>query len=270
MSFFSPWILGDTRSSGEKIGVVSIEGIITGSEKTIRQLKKYEKDDSVKGIILRIESPGGGVGASQEIYSEVLRIKKKKKIFVSLGGLAASGGYYIACGADKIFANSGTITGSLGVIMAFSNIEGFLKKVGLKTVVVKSGRYKDIGQPSRAMSESEKKILQTVSDDIHVQFKKAVSLGRDLPFADVEKFADGRIFSGRMAKEIGLVDELGGREAAIQSLARSVGIQGVPQVIESKGKKNFLLKLLTSRFSSFFQTENVVFTSGAQFLFQGI
>src|SRR3989338_536104 len=186
--------------SREKLALVRIEGVITESEDIVRQIKKYREDAAINGIVLRIDSPGGAVGPSQEIYKEVLRTTEGKKVVASMGGLAASGGYYIACAANKIFANPGTITGSIGVIMAFSNFEELMKKLGLKTIVIKSGKFKDTGSPVRELTGDEKKILQGVSDDIHGQFIEAVAKGRNLKIESVRELADGRIFSGRQAR----------------------------------------------------------------------
>ena len=229
---------------GDKIAVVDIKGMITSSRDIVEQIDKFNEDKDVKAIILRINSPGGGVGPSQEIYREVLRAKEKKKIVASMESVGASGGYYVACASDVIVANPGTITGSIGVVMEFSNIEDLLKKIGLQSYVIKSGKHKDIGSPVREMTPEERSILQGVIDSVHSQFVRAVAEGRNMEEGKVEQIADGRIFSGEQAKELGLVDRLGGLQDAIEIAAEMVGIKGKPTVIYPKKKKLSLYELL--------------------------
>ena len=229
---------------GDKIAVVDIKGMITSSRDIVEQIDKFNEDNDVKAIILRINSPGGGVGPSQEIYREVLRAKEKKKIVASMESVGASGGYYVACASDVIVANPGTITGSIGVVMEFSNIEDLLKKIGLQSYVIKSGKHKDIGSPVREMTPEERSILQGVIDSVHSQFVRAVAEGRNMEEGKVEQIADGRIFSGEQAKELGLVDRLGGLQDAIEIAAEMVGIKGKPTVIYPKKKKLSLYELL--------------------------
>jgi protease-4 len=177
------------------------------------------------------------VGPSQEIHREVVRAKEKnKKIVTSMGAVAASGGYYVACASDLIVANPGTITGSIGVVMQFSNFEELLKKIGVKGIVVKSGEYKDIGSPFREMTPEEKRIMQEALDNVHQQFIQAVAQGRNLDRAKVVSIADGRIMTGEQAKQIGLVDKMGNLEDAIDEAAKLVGIEGKPQVLYPKKK----------------------------------
>ncbi len=199
-----------------QVGVVEVEGVIVDSKKIIEQLDDFHEDGSIKAIVLRINSPGGGVGPSQEIHDEVRRIDADKPVVVSMGSVAASGGYYIAAPARVIFANPGTITGSIGVIMEFTNVQELLEKIGLHSQVVKSGKHKDIGSPVRPMTEEDRALLQALIDDVHTQFVDSVAAGRQLEVQKVRTFADGRIFTGRQARELGLVDELGGLEAAIR------------------------------------------------------
>lgn len=234
---------------GNKIALIRIEGVILDSKDTIEELKKHGRNPSVKGIVLRIDSPGGAVVPSQEIYEEIKKIRDggKKTIVTSMGSVAASGGYYIAAGTEKIIANPGSITGSIGVIMELANIEGLLKKIGIEPVVIKSGEHKDIGSMFRGMTEDEKKLLQTLMDDVHNQFIEAVAKGRGLKVEVVRALADGRIFTGRQAKEIGLVDELGNLEDAIKITAKLAKIEGEPKVIE-RGKKISILDLMKNRF----------------------
>jgi len=221
---------------GDKIAIVEIQGIIAQSSGIIEQINEYLEDDGVKAIILRIDSPGGGVGPSQEIHREILKVKEKKKIVTSMGSVAASGGYYIACASDLIVANPGTITGSIGVIMEFTNIEELFKKIGIKGVVVKSGELKDIGSPFREMTPEEKRIIQEVIDNVHQQFIKAVAEGRKLDRSKVTQIADGRIMTGEQAKQLGLVDEIGNLDDAINATAKLVGIEGKPDIVYPKKK----------------------------------
>ena len=229
---------------GEKVAILPISGLITDSEGTIEQLKKFAKDDSVKAIVVRLNTPGGGVGPSQEIYEEVRKIRGKKVVVASMGALAASGGYYIACGADKIFANPGTITGSIGVLMQFVNVKDLIEKIGVKGFVIKSGSFKDTGSPVREMSPEERKLLQSVIDNVHSQFVNAVVEGRRLPREDVLAIADGRILSGEQAKELGLVDALGNQEDAVAEAGKMAKIEGEPRVVTPPKKKFSILDLL--------------------------
>src|SRR5574341_2109045 len=205
-------------STEDRIALVRIEGIILDSQTTVGDLKRFGENPSIKAILLRIDSPGGGVVPSQEIYDAVKRVRTKnnKSIVASMGTVAASGGYYIAVATDRIMANPGTLTGSIGVIMELANVAGLLKKIGVASVVVTSARHKDIGSPFRQMGEEDRRILQNVMDDVHRQFIEAVAEGRSLQVADVQPLADGRIFTGRQAKSERLVDELGDLEDAIK------------------------------------------------------
>jgi protease-4 len=223
---------------GDKIAIVEVKGAITQSSGVIEEIEQYLADDGVKAIILRVDSPGGGVGPSQEIYREIMRIKSnsKRKVVTSMGSVAASGGYYIACASDLIVANPGTITGSIGVIMQFSNLEDLLKKIGIKGVVLKSGEHKDIGSPFREMTLEEKRIMQEVLDNVHQQFIQAVAEGRRLDRSKVAQIADGRILTGEQAKNLGLVDQLGNLQDTIDITAKLVGIKGKPNVLYPKKK----------------------------------
>ncbi len=234
--FFSR--LGEEKAfaRGDKIAVVDIKGVITGSRNIVEQIDTYTQDDGVKAIILRINSPGGSVGPSQEIYREILKAREKKKVIASMASVGASGGYYVACASDLIVANPGTITGSIGVVMEFSNVEELLKKIGLRSYVIKSGKHKDIGSPLREMTPNEKSILQGVIDSVHSQFVRAVAESRNMEETKVREIADGRIFSGEQAMELGLVDRLGGLQDAIEIAAEMVGIKGKPTVIYPRRK----------------------------------
>ena len=227
-------------SLGEKIGVVPITGVITDSLAIIDQLHEFKKNNKVKAIVVRIDSPGGGVGPSQEIYEEIKKIKKEKKVVASIGSLGASGGYYVACACDTIVANAGAITGSIGVIVEYANFEELLDKIGLKGVVLKSGKYKDVMSPIREMTDEEKSLLQAVVDDIHHQFVSAVVNSRHLTKEQGESIADARIFTGAQAKALGLVDELGNFRDAVDIAAKMGGIKGEPELIYPKKKLSFL------------------------------
>jgi protease-4 len=219
---------------GDKIAIVEIKGVISQSSGIIEELQLYLEDEGVKAIILRIDSPGGGVGPSQEIHREILKSKSKKKVVTSMGSVAASGGYYIACASDLIVANPGTITGSIGVLMQFSNFEELLKKIGIKGMVLKSGEHKDIGSPFREMTAEEKRIMQEVLDNVHQQFIQAVAEGRKLDYSKVVQIADGRILTGEQAKNFGLVDKMGNLQDTIDITAKMVGIKGKPNVLYPK------------------------------------
>src|SRR5210317_159979 len=214
---------------GDKIGIVEIYGVIADSKQVIEQLHDFRDNDSIKALVLRIDSPGGGVGPSQEIYDEVLALDTLKPIVVSMGSVAASGGYYVAAAAREIVANPGTITGSIGVIMEFANFQELLEKIGLSSVVVKSGAYKDIGSPTREMSIAEKEILQDLIDDVHSQFVSSVAEGRELDEQAVRSIADGRIFSGRKAMQLGLVDRMSNLQVAIDRAADLAGLEADPK-----------------------------------------
>lgn len=230
----------DKVSLGDKVALVRVTGIILDSTDVIAELKEHAKDRSIKAIVLRVDSPGGGVAPSQEIYEELLKIKGKKKIVVSMGSVAASGGYYISAPADVIVANAGTLTGSIGVIMEIPNVSNLMEKIGVETQVVKSGRHKDMASVFKSLTPEEKKILQTVLDDVHDQFIEAVSEARGMEYEVVRKLSDGRIFTGRMAKELGLVDELGNLEDAIMLAGELTGIKGEPTVVYKEEEFSFI------------------------------
>ena len=235
---------GLSAAGAGKVGLVRITGLIADSDSTIEQIRKFAKDDSVKAIVLRVNSPGGGVGPSQEIYEEVRKLRGKKVVVTSMGALAASGGYYIACASEKIFANPGTITGSIGVIMNFVNVRDLVEKIGIRGMVVKSGEYKDIGSPVREMRPEERRLLQGVIDNVHAQFVNAVAEGRGLDREKVVAISDGRIFSGEQALALGLVDALGNQQDAVEEAGRLAKIEGEPKLILPPRKRFSILELL--------------------------
>ena len=226
---------------GEKVGVVEIKGVIADPKPAISQLKTFREDKDVKAIVLRIDSPGGGVGPSQEIYAEVRKTTRLKKVVASMGAIAASGGYYVGAAADHIMANPGTITGSIGVIMEFANAQALFEKIGVSAVVIKSGDYKDTGSPLREMMPEERRLLEGFVGNVHEQFVTAVAEGREMSKETVRAIADGRIFSGQQAQELGLLDSLGNIEDAIALAAELGGIKGEPSVVYGEKRKFSLL-----------------------------
>jgi protease-4 len=228
----------------ERVGVVEIKGVLTDSRTVIKQLDRYRDDGSIKAIVLRINSPGGAVGPAQEILREVEKIRRKKKVVASLGTVAASGGYYIASGADLIMANRGTATGSIGVIMQFTNVEGLTKKIGLDFFNLKAGRYKDVGSPFRPMSPEDKAYLQGLIDNIYQQFLNDVARNRKIPLTTLKNLAEGKVYTGEEAKQIGLVDEFGNLPDAIDKAGLLGGIKGKVEAVYPEKEGFSLLRLL--------------------------
>ena len=228
------------------VAVLDIEGAIYDSGDILKDMEKARKDDSVKAVVLRIDSPGGAVAPSQEIFEEVKKIRLKKKVVVSMGTVAASGGYYIASAADRIFASPGTITGSIGVIMESVGVEGLLSWPHLDSRVIKSGEYKDVGSPFRKMKPEEKVYLQSVLDNMYDQFKKAVSEGRGMDSAKVEGLAQGKIYTGEQALAAGLVDEMGTLYDAIDAAKKMAGLSVEAPVIWPR-EDHFPFNLFSSK-----------------------
>jgi protease-4 len=236
---------GLDMGSGEKVGVIEITGVIANARDTLEQLKRFREDEDIKAIVIRVDSPGGVVGPSQEIYREVVRTRSIKKVIASMGAVAASGGYYVIAGADAIVANPGTITGSIGVIMEYTNFQELFQKIGLSPVVIKSGKFKDAGSPVREMTPEEERILKDFVDRLHQQFVTAIAEGRQMDVATVQKLADGRIYTGADAKEIGLVDRIGNLEDAIDWAGEMAGIEGDIIPVYPPPKKLSVVRLLT-------------------------
>jgi protease-4 len=233
---------------GPRVAIVEIEGVIIEVDDVVRELKELRDNPTVRAVVMRINSPGGVVGPTQEVHDAILRLRQAgKPVVASLGAVAASGGYYIAVAADQIYANPGTLTGSIGVIMQMANFEQLMKKVGVDYVVVKAGQFKDIGNPGRPMSADERRVLQALLDDVHGQFIGAVAAGRKLPRDDVARFADGRVFSGLQAKDLKMVDALGGLEDAVLAAGKLAGLPSPPAVIQPKRKFSFI-DLLRNQF----------------------
>lgn len=247
-----------------KIGLINIEGVILDSKEVLQQLEKHQSNQTIRALVVRINSPGGGVAAAQEIYEELNKIRSqhRKPVVVSMGSLAASGGYYIACASDRIFANPGTITGSIGVIMQLANVSQLLEKVGIRSVIIKSGEHKDMGSITKEVSSEDQRIFQGVLDDAHDQFIEAIVKGRKIDKERVREIADGRIFTGRQAIGLGLVDELGDLADAICCAARMAGIKGKPKIVEERKRKFSLLDLLGSKIFPFSPTTTEVLGGG--------
>lgn len=233
-------------AAGDRVAIVEIEGGIFDSKSTVEQLERYGKDSSVKAVVLRLNSPGGSAAATQEIYSAVKRLRQEKKkiVLASMGVVAASGAYYIACAADQIYANPSSITGSIGVVAQWYNYGELLRWAKIQDVTFKSGKFKDTGNPARDLTEEEKQYLQALSDDIHEQFVAAVAAGRKMKVEEVRPLADGRVFTGSQALKVRLVDRLGGLQEAIEGAAKLAGIKGEPRVIRPTKERRTLLDYL--------------------------
>lgn len=237
-------ISGVISSSPGNIGVVEVTGPIISSKKIIQDLKAFRDDDAIKAIILRIDSPGGGIGPSQEIYRELIKTRAEKKVIASMGSVAASGGYYIACASQGIVANSGTITGSVGVIMEYANLEQIAKKIGIAPVVIKSGEYKDMGSPMRELKDSEKQLFQNLVDELHAQFVSDAAIARNMEINVMAKLADGRVYTGQTAMKLNLVDRIGNMDDAVQWAGQMAGIEGELTLVYPKEDKITLFKKL--------------------------
>ena len=238
-AFFYAYITGgDSKAlsmfSGDGVAVLQINGAIDDSQTVLAELKRFKEMPWVKAIVVRIDSPGGAVAPTQEIFEEIFRSKKHKPFIASMGSMATSGGYYIAAACDQIVANPGSLTGSIGVIMQLSNVEELMKKIGIKGINVKSGPNKDIGSPFQPVSPEGMKILQSLVDNVHGQFVAAVAKGRGMEEAQVRKLADGRIYSGAQAQELGLVDQFGTLQDAIELAAKRAGMDAEPAVYYSR------------------------------------
>jgi protease-4 len=235
-----------SSGSGGTIAIVDLDGVITSPKDVVKDLKKFAKDDSVKAIVLHIDSPGGGVAASEEIYREVRRIRdeKKKPIVASIETVGASGAYYVASGTSKIFADHGSIVGSIGVIMEWYNYADLVKWAKMKNIVIKTGEFKDTGNPARDITPAEQQYLQGMANDMLGQFIASVASGRGLKPEDVKAIADGKVWTGEQAKQMKLVDDLGDFETAIKDTANSVGISGEPTLVRAEKEKHTLFDLV--------------------------
>jgi len=254
----------------KKIGLVKIYDIIYSSDEYVEQLRQLRKDNSIAGVILRINSPGGGVAPSQEIFEEVMRYKDiQKPIVVSMGNVAASGGYYIASPAKKIFACPGTITGSIGVIFQFPHYYKLLDKIGINMTTLKCGEYKDVGNPNRELTEKEKKYLQNLLDNTYQQFIDDVSIARNIDKTRVRNLAEGRIYTGKQAKEAGLVDSLGGYQVAVSYLKKILDLPEKTKIIEKKSQPGFLKEILSENLERYLPAiKKYEMSAGCYFLLQ--
>jgi protease IV len=238
-AFFYAYLSGgDARAlsllAGDGVGILQVDGAINDSRDVLTELRRFRDAPWIKAIVLRIDSPGGAVAPTQEIFAELQKVRSKKPLIASMAGMATSGGYYIASACEKIVANPGTMTGSIGVIMQLNNVEELMKKIGVKGYNIKSGANKDIGSPFQALSPEGQAILQSLVDNVHGQFVRAVAKGRGMDEALVKKLADGRVYSGAQAKDLGLVDELGNLEYAVDLAAKRVGLEESPVLYYSR------------------------------------
>jgi protease IV len=258
--------LGERLSFGKSVGLLELSGVITDSAEAIDALDRFRKQEKTVAVVLRIDSPGGAVAPSQELYDAVWRVRETKPVIASLGNVAASGGYYVASAANTIFADPGTITGSIGAIMSVRQVSELAQKIGVSEQVVKSGRFKDAGNPLRALSPEERAVFQEMVDDVLTQFVIAVAKGRGMTEADVRPLADGRIYSGAAAHRVGLVDRLGGLTQAIETAWRDAGQEGEPSVTRVRGKRrSWWLDLLGQAFLP----ESAGVAGGLFYLYQG-
>ncbi len=230
---------------GDKVGLVEVRGLISDSQPVLDALAQFRRDDGVKAVVLRVDSPGGGVAASQEIYRQVTKLKAVKPVVCSMGGVAASGGLYISSPCTRIVANPGSITGSIGVISTIPDLQGLLAKLGVRIQTIKTGPLKGAGQFNRPLTEAERAMIERIGNDLYEQFLGDVARARHIPVEKLRTIADGRVFSGRRAKELGLVDELGNLSDAVRLAAKLGGIKGEPQVVRPESQReNWLRRMI--------------------------
>ncbi len=243
--FFGSANEGFELSAGRHLGLVKVEGVILESETVVKEIERFGTDGNAAALIVRIDSPGGGVAASQEIYEAIKKVRDEGKfVIASMASVAASGGYYVACGADTIMANAGTTTGSIGVIAELLNTTELLQKIGIKFEIIKSGKFKDSGSPWRPMTEEDRRYFQSYVDDAYDQFVGVVSRERGLEKSEVMKYADGRVFTGQQALENKLIDLLGTYQDAVALAGKVAGLEGRPRVVTPHKRKLTLLDLL--------------------------
>jgi len=254
---------------GDRIGVVDLEGVILSPQPVVSELKKFGDDSSIKAIILHVNSPGGGVAASEEIYREVKRIRseKKKKVVVSIETVGASGAFYVASASDKIYADQGSIVGSIGVIAQWVNYGDLLKWAKLKDVVIKTGEFKDTGNPARDLTPSEQAYMQSLIDNMFGQFIKAVADGRGLKYDDVKSIANGKVWTGEQAKDMKLIDSVGDFETAVSETAKSVGISGEPTLVRPEKERKTLMDLLLGDVSQYLPTSEKLLEQHVSFYY---
>lgn len=260
---------GNSSFGGDNIGVIDVDGVILSADKTVDSLRKFDQDDSIKAIILHIDSPGGGAAASQEIYEEVLHIRneKKKPIIASVESVGASGAYYIASGANKIYANDASIVGSIGVIMEWTNYGDLLKWAKLKPEVLKAGSLKDAGSPTREMTPEERAYFQGLVDNMHSQFIRDVAAGRGISVDTLTPLATGQVWTGQQALPLHLIDKQGGFRDALLATAKQVGISGEPNVVKPARKGRSILDLVTTDADDLLQNPEQLLEKHAGFYF---
>lgn len=263
---FSPDGFGTAKDS---IGVVEVEGAIMESKKVVEHLKRFEKDDKIKGVVVRVDSPGGAVGPSQEIYEAVKRLRAKKPVVISMGTVAASGGYYIACGTDKIFANPATITGSIGVISQFFGVHEIMEAAHVNVTTIKTGPYKDTGSPFREFGIDDELSISALIGDIYEQFVEVVAECRGFSDEEARSVADGRVFTGRQAKELKLIDELGAMRDAVEYLAKELNLEDPPLVYPPKERGGFVAELLSASVRSVITEAEAQATPRMQYRYVG-
>jgi protease-4 len=254
---------------GDKIGVVDLDGVILTPKDVVEQLRKFADDSSIKAIILRVDSPGGGAAASEEIYREVLRIrdKKKKRIVASIGTVGASGAYYVSSAANKIFADDASIVGSIGVIAEWYNYEELLKWAKLQAITLKAGEFKDAGSPTRPMTPAERAYLQALIDNMHTQFIHSVAVGRHMKDDQVRALADGKVWTGEEAVPLKLVDQIGDFRAAVNDTAKAVGIKGEPTLVHPEKQRKSVLDLLFGDASDYLPNPNKLMQTNVGFYY---
>lgn len=250
----------DALAFGDKIAVVDLDGVILSPKQIVLQLKKFADDDSVKAIIIHVNSPGGGVAASEEIYREVKRIRdeKKKRIVASIETVGASGAYYVASATNKIYADNGSIVGSIGVIAQWVNYEELLRWAKLKDVTMKAGEFKDTGNPAREMTPAEREYLQGMIDNMHTQFIRAVAEGRHIKEEDIRPIANGKVWTGEQAYSMKLVDQIADFETAVKDTAKAVGISGEPTLVRPPRDRRSALDLLFGDVSDYLPTREKI------------
>jgi protease-4 len=245
---------------GDRIGVVDLDGVILSPQPVVGELKRFGDDSSIKAIILHVNSPGGGVAASEEIYREVKRLReeKKKHVVVSIETVGASGAYYVASASNKIYADQGSIVGSIGVIAQWMNYGDLLKWAKLKDIVLKTGEFKDTGNPARDLTPAEQAYMQSLIDNMFGQFVKAVADGRGMKFDDVKAIANGKVWTGQQALDMKLIDSVGDFEAVVKDTAGSVGISGEPTLVRPDKDRRTLLDLMTGDLSKYIPTREMM------------
>ena len=258
-----------TIAFGDKIGVVDLDGVIFSPNPVVQQLKKFADDDSIKAIILHVNSPGGGVAASEEIYREVKRIRdeKKKRIVASIETVGASGAYYVSSATNKIYADNGSIVGSIGVIAEWVNYGELLQWAKLKQITLKAGEFKDTGSPVRDLTPAEREYMQGMIDNMHTQFIQAVVDGRKLKFDDVKSIANGKVWTGQQAVPMKLIDQVADFQAAVEDTAKSVGIRGEPVLVRPERDKKTLADLLFGDLSEWLPSREKLMEQHAGFYY---